>query len=129
MTQDVIKIIDAISTAGIPIIICAIVIYFCVKYLPRYIENRAKDNNEQMKVIITIAQQQIETQKRSNEVIERNNLIIQSSQQSNEKLVTVIDALIDRYDITSDDIRQLSNLSNSTHTELVRISEKISNMN
>lgn len=89
--------VDLLSEIGIPLAISSGVLYILFKIallLPKSIENyfieikRRNDKyDEQMKIITVVAQQGVEAQRRGNEIIERNNIIMEARNRADEQLI------------------------------------------
>ncbi|NCB47007.1 hypothetical protein EOM81_08330 [bacterium] len=89
--------IDLLSEVGIPLAITSGVLYVLFKIaimLPSCLQsyfNEIKKRNdkydEQMKIITVVAQQGVEAQRRGNEIIERNNIIMEARNRADEQLI------------------------------------------
>ena len=89
--------IDLLSEVGIPLAITSGVLYVLFKIaimLPNCLQsyfNEIKKRNdkydEQMKIITVVAQQGVEAQRRGNEIIERNNIIMEARNRADEQLI------------------------------------------
>ena len=89
--------IDLLSEVGIPLAITSGVLYVLFKIaimLPTCLQsyfNEIKKRNdkydEQMKIITVVAQQGVEAQRRGNEIIERNNIIMEARNRADEQLI------------------------------------------
>lgn len=89
--------VDLLSEIGIPLAISSGVLYILFKIallLPKSIENyfieikRRNDKyDEQMQIITVVAQQGVEAQRRGNEIIERNNIIMEARNRADEQLI------------------------------------------
>lgn len=100
------KMIDLLSEVGIPFAITAGVLYILFKIavlLPKCMQDyfadvkkRNEKYDEQMKIITVVAQQGVEAQRRGNEIIERNNIIMSARTQADEQLVLNLKALAEQ---------------------------------
>ena len=95
--EELSKMIDLLSEVGIPLAITAGVLYILFKIavllpnaLQEYFADIKKRNDkydEQMKIITVVAQQGVEAQRRGNEIIERNNIIMEARNRADEQLI------------------------------------------
>lgn len=90
-----------------------------------YYRERQKQYDEQMQVIITVAQQGVEAQKRGNEIIERNNIIMEAQQRSNDKLMIALENLSDQCCRAEEATHENRETANKVYTEIVRIAERV----
>lgn len=89
--------IDLLSEVGIPLAITAGVLYIlfkvavllpnCLQTYFQEIQKRNAKYDEQMKIITVVAQQGVEAQRRGNEIIERNNIIMEARNRADEQLI------------------------------------------
>jgi hypothetical protein len=144
--SDFISLVDKISNVGIPLIITAGVLYvlwLISKTIPSSIKNyidaiskREEDYkqenqnlqnkyDEQMKIIITVAQQGVESQRRGNEVIERNNVILEGKQKTDERLIEAINTLSRTTSRLDESVNESTECTRKTYTEIIRVGASI----
>lgn len=140
--NDVIILIKSVSDVGIPIVLAVVVVVAIVKVInsaPKVVSNYIASKNDAYReqqekydqlftTITTLAQQQIEAQKCSNEVIKQNNIVIEANRQSNEKMTAVMESLISQSARVDKSVCKLTELHNQSYIELVRVGEQIKSM-
>lgn len=133
--EDFNNIIQAIGQIGLPMVISAGVLYILwnvARLIPSSVQSyleeareRDKKYNEQMSTIILVAQQGVEAQRRGNEIIERNNIIIESKSRYDEQLLRTLEGLTQQSCRTEETVKLNHDLITNTCMDLTRISEKI----
>jgi len=122
--EELSKMIDLLSEVGIPFAVTAGLVYIAFKVgltLPKCLEEYfadAKKRNEkyddQMRIITVVAQQGVEAQRRGNEIIERNNIIMSARTQADEQLILNLKALADQInrieDVTLENRKTVQNI-------------------
>ena len=91
-----------------------------------YLDERQRHYDKQMEVIITVAQEGVEAQKRGNEVIERNNIIMEAQQANNNQLVAALGKLTEQSRRTEDSTCGNREIANKIYAETIRLTERIS---
>lgn len=90
-----------------------------------YYEKRQAQYDEQMQIIITVAQQGVEAQKRGNEVIERNNIIMEARYKNDEQIATALTMLIEQCNRTECTAKENGDIIHKAYMEAIRVSERL----
>lgn len=132
------NIIESLSQVGLPLLISAGVLYILwglARLIPNsvqaYLEEarqRDKKYSEQMNIITIVAQQGVEAQRRGNDIIERNNIIIEAKTRYDEQLLRTLEGLTQQSCRTEETVKVNHELVTNTCMDLTRISEKINNL-
>lgn len=136
--EDFNNIIESLSQVGLPLLISAGVLYILwglARLIPNsvqaYLEEarqRDKKYSEQMNIITIVAQQGVEAQRRGNDIIERNNIIIEARTRYDEQLLRTLEGLTQQSCRTEETVKVNHELVTNTCMDLTRISEKINNL-
>lgn len=136
--EDFNNIIESLSQVGLPILISAGVLYILwglARLIPSSVQayfdeakERDKKYGEQMSTIILVAQQGVEAQRRGNEIIERNNIIIEAKTRYDEQLLRTLEGLTQQSCRTEETVKANHELITSSCLDLTRVSEKILNL-
>ncbi len=142
--MELLDLIDRSANVSIPIVITLLAVWFIWKVandvpktLTEYMNGRKKASLEQsnrydslqtqfqdqMRIITAVAQQGIEAQKRGNEVIERNNILMESNQRVIEKINISLDSYCEAVEDLRAEIKEEIQMSQKSYTEIIRLSE------
>jgi len=134
--DEIVNAVEVVSNVGIPLIVTIGLLVFLFnvcKYLPKkvdeFFENfKARDKlyDDQMRIITVVAQQGVEAQRRGNEIIERNNIIMQERSVQDANLAQIIRQLMEQSKRTEDTTLGNRAIAQSALNEAVRASERLS---
>lgn len=122
--EELSKMIALLSEVGIPFVVTSGFVYIAWKVgltLPKCLEDyfaESKKRNDkyddQMRIITVVAQQGVEAQRRGNEIIERNNIIMSARSQADEQLILNLKALAEQInrveDVTLENRKTVQNI-------------------
>lgn len=144
-TNELLELVKAVSEVGIPVVVTLGVIYLSWKIgaiipdsLKKYIETGVERDKrqeklfteqraqyeEQLKRILTVAQQGLEAQRRGNEVIERNNIIMEAKTRMDEALIHTLNTLIEQSKRVEEVARDNRECVEKTYMEAVLLGER-----
>lgn len=137
--------VEIVSKVGIPLLVTAGVLFILWKIalmippaIKTHFENNEKferDKREEdkarddkfdklLETIIAVAQESVEAQKRGNEIIERNNVVIERFMKSSDDLLNYTKSLEEGHKRIEDAISENTGVARKAYTEIVRISAK-----